>query len=117
MAKPGPITIYRLSHLLHKLNLGVIGKLFDYLNRLIFGCWVPGACTAGAGAHNAWYERCRLLFRIAGGGYCLFGVWSGTGRGPHTASRTCTILGVAAVPAAGIWLDGSRLQGYRLKNC
>lgn len=41
------ISIYRLSHFLHKFRLNLFSKFFDYLNRILFGCWIPGSCKIG----------------------------------------------------------------------
>lgn len=49
MSNVGPVGIYKISRFFNKVRLSVISKLFDYLNRLVFGCWLPGSCKSGNG--------------------------------------------------------------------
>ena len=39
--------LYRLSSFLKGLRLGILSTLVDYLNRIVFSCWVPGSIVAG----------------------------------------------------------------------
>lgn len=42
-----PIYIYRLGHFFHRNKMGIIGKLFNYLNRMLFGVWLPSSAKIG----------------------------------------------------------------------
>lgn len=47
MVKLGPVMIYRCSHYLKLRKFNRLSRLLDYLNRFIFGCWVPGSIAIG----------------------------------------------------------------------
>lgn len=49
MAKLGPVMVYRCSHYLKVREFNRLSRLLDYLNRFIFGCWVPGSIIIGRG--------------------------------------------------------------------
>jgi len=42
-----PVIIYRIGHWFHKKGFKFLGKLFSYLNRLIFSVWVPSSAKIG----------------------------------------------------------------------
>lgn len=42
-----PIIIYRLSNFFYKINLGFIGKIISFINRIIFSTWIPGSAIIG----------------------------------------------------------------------
>lgn len=44
-----PVVIYRFGHFLHSRKLPVLGKIISYINRLIFGVWLPSSAQIG---HN-----------------------------------------------------------------
>jgi len=41
------IKLYRLSVILRRAKLHIFAVLIDYINRLLFSCWVPGTIKAG----------------------------------------------------------------------
>lgn len=44
-----PIIIYRISRFFFLIYLKPISFIFDYLNRLVFRCWIPGSAKIGKG--------------------------------------------------------------------
>lgn len=42
-----PIILYRISRFFYRLYLRPLSVIFDYLNRLIFRCWIPGSAQIG----------------------------------------------------------------------
>ncbi len=44
-----PILLYRLSHLFYRIKLIPVCWIIDYLNRLVFRCWIPGSARIGKG--------------------------------------------------------------------
>lgn len=47
MIKFGPVSLYKLSAFMQSHHLGILSKGVDMVNRLLFGCWVPGSCHIG----------------------------------------------------------------------
>lgn len=46
--KFGPLIIYKLSKKIAYIKVPVIPHVLDYINRLIFSCWIPHTCTVGS---------------------------------------------------------------------
>lgn len=42
-----PVFIYRISHFFYKYKLKPVCFLFDYFNRFVFKCWIPGSASIG----------------------------------------------------------------------
>ena len=47
MAKFGPVAIYRMARYFHRLRIPFVPRTLDYLNRLLFCCWIPHEVDAG----------------------------------------------------------------------
>ncbi len=43
----GPTHLYRIARSLHRLKVPVLPRCLDYLNRLIFACWIPHSALLG----------------------------------------------------------------------
>lgn len=41
------VIIYRIGNWFHRNRMGFIGKLFTYINRLIFATWIPSSVKIG----------------------------------------------------------------------
>ncbi|NJC26122.1 serine O-acetyltransferase [Neolewinella antarctica] len=46
MERP-PVLFYRFNHLLHRGGIPVLPKIFNWLGRLIFACYLPASATIG----------------------------------------------------------------------
>ena len=42
-----PIFLYKLSRFFYVRKINFLSKVIDYLNRLIFSCWLPGSAVIG----------------------------------------------------------------------
>jgi len=42
-----PVIFYRFNHFLHLIGLKRLAKIFSWLNRGIFGVWLPASCKIG----------------------------------------------------------------------
>jgi serine O-acetyltransferase len=42
-----PIWLYRMAHYLHRRHLPIVPRLFDYVARVLFACWLPHTATLG----------------------------------------------------------------------
>jgi len=44
-----PYLIYLISHYLYKLKIPIIPKLFVFINRILWGAYIPASCSIGKG--------------------------------------------------------------------
>lgn len=42
-----PVLVYRIGNFFHRMGIPILGKLISYINRLIFGVWLPSSATIG----------------------------------------------------------------------
>lgn len=42
-----PVVLYRLGNFFHKKRMFFLGKIFSYINRLIFSVWLPSSAKIG----------------------------------------------------------------------
>jgi serine O-acetyltransferase len=45
----GPLPIYALSCWFWRNNMAFVSKALDFINRLLYSCWLPGSCKVGDG--------------------------------------------------------------------
>ncbi len=45
--KLGPVAVYRMARKLSYYSVPIFPSLLDYLNRLLFTCWIPHTCDIG----------------------------------------------------------------------
>jgi serine O-acetyltransferase len=44
-----PVVLYRLSNFFYRNRMGVIGRFFQFLNLLVYGCWISMKTEIGPG--------------------------------------------------------------------
>lgn len=47
--------LYRLGNALHRKGLGKVARFLDYINRIIYGCWLPSSSNIGSNAQLGYW--------------------------------------------------------------
>lgn len=59
------IAIYRVSSFLYKIKVPVLPSLLDYLNRMVFACWIPHTARISTGTVVGYGGLCIVIHNRA----------------------------------------------------
>lgn len=111
-----PYYFYKLYHFLYIIKIPILPKVFMFINRIIFGAYIPPSCQIGYGGRFAYGGSGVVIHgKAVIGSRCTIGTGVTIGgRGSHSKEKHPPIIGNNVYISSGAKILGSIVIG---NNC